>query len=286
MLSSPVPAPAELATPYSVNADQIARFRRDGFIKLKHVLSAELLAHYSREITNQVGLRSKETLPLAERTAYGKAFLQVMNLWTHSQVVQEFVFSPRLARIAAELMGVRGVRLYHDQALYKEPGGGLTPMHVDQYYWPLAGDAVCTVWIPLQATPPELGPLSFRAGSQRFKHGRELAISEESERQLQAAFKVSDHPLVEEPYELGEVSFHYGWTFHRAGPNNSDHPRAVMTVIYMDADMRVAVPANPHQESDLSVWLPGLKPGDHAASPLNPVLYPVDPAARPGTAAR
>jgi ectoine hydroxylase-related dioxygenase (phytanoyl-CoA dioxygenase family) len=270
MSSPPFP---DLHSPYYVTPAQVAQFRRDGFIKLKQVLSPELLAYYGREITNQVGRLNQETRPLAERTAYGKAFLQVMNLWTKSEVVREFCFSRRLARLAAELMGVRGVRLYHDQALYKEPGGGLTPMHVDQYYWPLSSEQTCTVWVPLQATPMELGPLSFRAGSHRFKFGRDLAISEDSETKLQDAFKVSNHALVEEPFDLGEVSYHYGWTFHRAGPNQSNAPRAVMTVIYMDADIRVIPPANKHQENDIATWLPGLKPGDLAASPLNPVIY-------------
>jgi len=31
-------------------------------------------------------------------------------------------------------MGVQGVRLYHDQALIKEPGGKPTPWHQDYYY--------------------------------------------------------------------------------------------------------------------------------------------------------
>ncbi len=262
-----------METAFTLTADHCEQVRRDGFIKLKEVLSPSLLAYYRPEITNQVGLLSKETTPLSERTTYGKAFLQVMNLWRHSALVQEFVFNRRLARMAAQLLGVRGVRLYHDQALYKEPGGGLTPMHVDQYYWPLTSAHVCTVWVPLQATPLELGPLSFRSGSHRFKFGRDLVISDESEERLQAAFKVSDHPLIEQPYDLGEVSFHYGWTFHRAGPNRSDRPRAVMTMIYMDAETRVAPPANPQQENDLATWLPGRQAGDLADSPLNPILF-------------
>ena len=60
----------------------------------------------------------------------------------------------------------RGVRMYHDQALYKEAGGGITPWHADQYYWPLETDKTITAWIPLQATPLEMGPLEFSAGSQ------------------------------------------------------------------------------------------------------------------------
>ena len=58
--------------------------------------------------------------------------VQVMNLWERDADVRKFVFGTRLARVAAELMGVSGVRLYHDQALCKLPGGGPTPWHADQ----------------------------------------------------------------------------------------------------------------------------------------------------------
>jgi Phytanoyl-CoA dioxygenase (PhyH) len=56
---------------------------------------------------------------------------------------------------------VGGVRLYHDQALYKEAGGGPTPWHADQYYWPLTTDRVVTAWVPLQAVSADMGPLAF-----------------------------------------------------------------------------------------------------------------------------
>jgi hypothetical protein len=46
-----------------------------------------------------------------------------------------------------------------------------------------------------------------------------------------------------------------------------------MTIIYMDADMRIGEPVNAMQKNDLAHWLPGLEPGDLAASYLNPVLW-------------
>jgi ectoine hydroxylase-related dioxygenase (phytanoyl-CoA dioxygenase family) len=175
--------------------------------------------------------------------------------------------------MAAELLGVRGVRLYHDQALYKEPGGGITPWHADQYYWPLSNANTVTVWIPLQATPLELGPLAFAVGSHKFEAGRELGISDESEKEISRSMREHNYPLHETPYELGEVSFHYGWTFHRAGRNVSDRPRAVMTIIYMDEDMRLAAPKNKNQQNDWDTWLPGAKIGEPIATPLNPLVY-------------
>ena len=151
----------DLDTPYHLTLTQVAQFRRDGFIKLKDVLSAETLAHFGAEITRLTIDLNTEQRPMAERSTYDRAFLQVMNLWEHSPLVGRFVMGQRLARLAAELLEVNGVRLYHDQSLYKEPGGGITPAHADQYYWPLASDRTITAWIPLQAVPQDMGPLGF-----------------------------------------------------------------------------------------------------------------------------
>src|SRR5690606_41805930 len=65
-----------------------------------------------------------------------------------------------------------------------------------------------------------------------------------------------------EPFDLGEVSFHLGWTFHRAGANRSQQPRSVMTVIYMDRDMRLKAPENHMQQQDWEKWCAGAVPGE------------------------
>jgi hypothetical protein len=69
------------------------------------------------------------------------------------------------------------------------------------------------------------------------------------------------------------LSFHLGWTFHKAGPNLGTRPRSVMTMIYMDADMRLAPSLNPVQANDAAQWCPGVKPGDRIDTALNPVIF-------------
>ena len=261
----------ELDAPFQLTPAQIDFYAEMGYIKLKHVLSPQLLEHYRSIIHSRVTELSADALPMDQRTTYGKAFLQIMNLWTESPDVQEFVFGKRLARIAAELMTVSGVRIYHDQALYKEPGGGITPWHADQYYWPVDSDKTITAWVPLQKTPGELGPLAFSERSHRLQVGRNLEISDESELTLKQALEKLR--LDESAYDLGDVSFHSGWTFHRAGANSTDRPREVMTMIYMDENIRVAPPQNKNHIVDLERWVPGLKAGDVLSSPLNPVIY-------------
>lgn len=235
VLDTPAPAKGllDLDSHYTLTDEQITFFRTHGYIKLKNVLSPETLAYYSEEISRKVIELNTMHLPMEKRNTYQKAFLQIMNLWTQSAIVREFVMSKRLGRIAAELMGVRGVRLYHDQALYKEPSGGITPWHADQFYWPLSNENTCTAWIPLQATPMNMGPLGFAEKSHNMEFGRDLEISDTSEQQLQDTLKREGYALDDTPFDLGEISYHYGWTYHRAGPNTSDKARKVMTIIYL-----------------------------------------------------
>jgi ectoine hydroxylase-related dioxygenase (phytanoyl-CoA dioxygenase family) len=187
------------------------------------------------------------------------------------------VFQKQLAALAAALLEVESVRLYHDQALYKEPAvgaGGHTPWHVDQFYWPLASDRSVTAWIPLVDVPLEMGPLCFAPGSHRFEAGRHLAISDDSEELCANALTAAGYGHHVEPFALGDVSFHLGWTYHNAPPNRTPDVRKVMTIIYIDAAMRVASPTHAAQQTDLDAWFPGLAPGDLAASAINPVLWP------------
>lgn len=262
----------DVASPYALDPDAIRRFDEQGFVRLPNVLSPDTIEHFEPEITARVIELNTLHLPMEERSTYQKAFLQVTNLWQHSEVVRQLVFSRRLARIAAELLRVDGVRLYHDQALYKETGGGITPWHADEYYWPFSSDRCCTAWIPLQDTPLEMGPLGFATGSHRFEFGRDLQISDESEQRLQEAIGRQGFEVSIEPYAIGDVSFHLGWTFHRANPNRTDVPRRAMTIIYLDAEMTVAEPKNENQEGDLASWMPGAQPGEVPETPLNPVL--------------
>lgn len=266
---------SELDQPFSLSSAHIQFFRKNGFVKIKSIFSAESVAYFNQAISDEVTRLNTQHLPLAQRDTYGKAFLQVMNLWTTSPQVKEIVFSARLAKIAAELMGVAGVRMYHDQALFKEPGGGHTPWHADQYYWPLQSDKTVTAWIPLQETPLDHGPLEFSAGSHAMKEGRHLKISDDSEREIDRKLTLKDFERVVEPFDVGEVSFHMGWLFHRAGPNQTNRMRKVMTVIYMDKDMILKEPENENQVADWKTWCPGAEIGKPIDTPLNPILHPI-----------
>lgn len=263
---------AHIDDPLTLTDEVISRYREQGYVRLASVFPPEMLSHFGAEITRLTLALNTQNKPMEDRSTYDRAFLQIMNLWRESDLVKRFVFGKCLASIAAALMGVEAVRLYHDQSLYKEPSGGFTPAHADQYYWPMASDRSITVWIPLQPVPLEMGPLAFYRGSHKAELGRDLPISDESEMQITAAMEAQGFEIDEQPYALGDVSFHAGWTFHRAGPNTTNCPRSVMTMIYMDADMILAEPANHMQAADRERWCPGATVGAVIDTPLNPVI--------------
>lgn len=74
-------------------------------------------------------------------------------------------------------------------------------------------------------------------------------------------------------FDLGEVSFHSGWVFHRAGANQTDQMRRMMTVIYMDKDMVLKQLENDNQRNDWNTWYPGAKVGAVIDTALNPIIF-------------
>lgn len=253
--------------------DAIDAFRRDGHVLLKNVLSPHEVAAYRTVINKAAYKYNTETRKMEDRDTYGKAFLQIMNLWERDEAVKQFTLAKRFAHIAAQLLGVAAVRLYHDQALYKEPGGGFTPWHQDQYYWPLSTTNTVTMWMPLLDITEDMGMLTFASGSQRSGFVENVAISDESEAVLDTFIHEKGYAISRaKTMQAGDATWHYGWTLHNAPGNQSAQTREVMTLIYFADGARVTQPQNQHQEADRQRWLQGTAPGAAAASALNPVL--------------
>lgn len=259
----------------TVDKSVINEFRKNGHTITRNVLTRTEVAAY-RDVINTAAYKyNTEKRSLQERDTYGKAFLQIMNLWEVDEDVRKFTLAKRFARIAADLLGVEHVRLYHDQALYKEPGGGFTPWHQDQYYWPLDTTNTITMWMPLIDIDVDLGMLTFASGSHSSGFVENIAISDESEKKLEQYIKEKRFPISRpDTMQAGDASWHYGWTLHSAPGNSSKEvTREVITIIYFADGAHVTAPKNEHQEADRQRWLGGLSAGAVAASELNPLVY-------------
>jgi ectoine hydroxylase-related dioxygenase (phytanoyl-CoA dioxygenase family) len=267
----------ELKADYLLNQSQIGQYLKDGHILLKNLASRTLIDAYRPLIDEAVGQHARQTRPMEQRDTYGKAFIQISNVWVKSPVVKPFVFARRFAKVAAELMGVNGVRIYHDQALFKEPGGGHTPWHQDQIYWPVDTDKTITLWMPLVDIPEEVGSMTFASGSHTKGFISKHLISDQSHSTLKEYIEGENLPQVHYgAMKAGDATFHAGWTMHSAPGNPTPNTREVMTVIYVADETRVMEPDSNARKSDLAKWLPGLQPGDLIDSPINPILYRKD----------
>lgn len=270
MKTMPLPSLDEVK---KLDATTIESFRKDGHTLIAGVLNKEEVNAYRNVINNAAYKYNTETRAMKDRDTYGKAFLQIMNLWEVDEDVKKFTLAKRFAKIAADLLGVERVRIYHDQALYKEAGGGLTPWHQDQYYWPIDTSNTVTMWMPLVDITEEMGMLTFASGTHKTGMVGNIAISDESEKALDEHIKQNGYKVTR-PHSMhaGDATWHYGWTLHSAPGNDSTTTREVMTIIYLADGAKVTEPKNDNQEADRQRWLKGIEPGADAASALNPVV--------------
>jgi ectoine hydroxylase-related dioxygenase (phytanoyl-CoA dioxygenase family) len=268
-----MPHSSDLSSIYSISNEQVEEYQVGGHIFLKNVASQNELNEYRPLILEIVDEVARERDVQGRISDYGKMFTQVTNIWRKSEAVRRFVFAKRFARIAAELMGVSGVRLYHDQALVKEPGGKPTPWHQDFYYWPLDTEHTITMWMPLVDVPREMGSMSFVRGSHRDNAFKQLPISETSQAYFEQVIREQNSSVCSYALKAGDATFHSGRTLHSAHANSSSVRREVMTIIYYADGTRIMEPDNDHRKVDMEVFHPGQKPGEFAASDLNPLLY-------------
>ena len=86
----------DLSEDYSLSARQIADYERDGHLLLRGVCNAGEIEAYEPYIKAAVDRFSVDLLPLAQRDTYGMAFIQVMNLWVHDEMLRRRDYSCRL----------------------------------------------------------------------------------------------------------------------------------------------------------------------------------------------
>ncbi|PTL54349.1 phytanoyl-CoA dioxygenase family protein [Paraconexibacter algicola] len=256
----------ELATPYELGSEAVERFERDGYVKLRDVLSPGALAAGRAEVLR---------LAAAGDGPGRSGFLSMDLMWrSGSEVLELFALSPRIGRIAADLLQVAEVRLYHDNVLSKEPGCGRTPWHFDAHHFPIASRDVVTSWVPLQAIPAPMGPLAFAAGKDVWKTAEAVDFSstdDSYDRGVAEAFRAADVQVDDSPFALGEISFHHSWCFHYARPNATTQPRMVHASTYF-ADGARLVDEPTMVSGDWQRFMPGARPGAVIDTPLNPIV--------------
>ena len=247
----------------------VERFRRDGFVVIPDLLTMDELDHYRVVVTEAVRDRTKDDLPLAEKSRYQQSFQQCINLWRDHPAVEPLTFHQKLGQAAAELIGVSCVRLWHDQALYKQAGGRPTDPHQDHPYWPMKETNSCTAWIPLEGSTLASGAMGYLPGSHEIGLRKFINIFFGEPEDILALPEVRDIEPVFVEVPKGSVAYHHGLTIHLAHPNTTARDRAVHTIIYFPDGSTRGYP-HPHFCVDRG----GIEVGDPIDSDATPNAWP------------
>jgi len=255
----------------AITNEQRKTFSDDGWVVVPGLLSAAELERYGAAVDRGVAARSAhDPRPLEARSRYEQSFRQCINLWEDCEDVRPLTFHPSIARAAAELLGVAAVRLWHDQALYKEPGGRETDPHHDQPYWPLVETKTITAWIAFDGADLESGCMGFVPGSHRFGVKAFANIFTERGFDLERGPEARGIAPRFSPVKPGEVSFHHGLTIHLAAPNRSARTRRVHTMIFFaDGTTRKS-----SRQRHPCVDRAGIAPGAPVRSDVTPIAWP------------
>ncbi len=253
-----------------VGNDLIEAFARDGFVVVPGLVPIEDLEAYGPAVDAGVaGRKRHDTRALDEKSRYEQSFIQCINLWEDCPGVRPLTFHSRIAEAAARLLQVDAVRVWHDQALYKEPGGRVTDPHQDQPYWPIAETDTITAWIPLDGSTLANGAMGYLPGSHRLGIRRFVNIFLGEPEPVLDGDGLKDIEPVYVEVPRGAVAFHHGLTFHLANPNATDRVRRVHTVIFFrDGSTRAARGSHP------SVDRAGIAVGAPIDGDVTPIAWP------------
>ncbi len=256
----------------------INQFDQQGYVVVPGLFTAGELTAAAAAVDQAVARRTlDDTRDLSEKNRYERSFVQCMRLWEDHESVAQFTFHPRLCQAAAELLQVPCVRLWQDQALYKEPGGDPTTAHQDQSFWPIGDAPLISAWIPFDGSTKANGAMAYVPGSHKAGRLRVVDITHQSEPYeiLHDPALHGETPIwVEAP--AGSVVFHHGYTVHLAAANRTNKVRRVMTMVYFaEGTKRLA---------DWPVFGPdrdGIEVGQEINGPGMPIAWPRDTQALP-----
>jgi phytanoyl-CoA hydroxylase len=225
--------------------DQIAFYQANGFVVIEDFLTPDELEHWRKAVMQAVAERGGRKMPgkdilIGEDDGinedgdyFGKVFDQLLNLWQTSSAVKELMFDERLGKMAAMLSEAEGIRIWHDQALFKRPWANPTAFHLDNPFWSFSDRRAISIWVALDDATLQNGCLYFIPGSHKGTKFDKISIG----RNMDGIFDVYPQYMkalaVAAPMKAGSCSFHNGLTIHGAGPNMTNAWRRAMSCAYM-----------------------------------------------------
>ena len=221
---------------HELTADEITSYRENGFVVIDDFLLDHELEKWREAVGEAVENRGEARLPgevgkkfTGSNTA---VFKQRIQLWMDKEKVKHLMLDERIGKMAAELEGVNGIRVWHDQTLIKMPLGNPTSWHQDNTKCSFTSDHAISIWIALDDAAPHNGCLYFIPRSHQARYADVGTAQPMSEIFVQNPVLQEIDPVAA-PMKAGSCSFHNGLTIHGAGANMTRGFRRAMTCAFM-----------------------------------------------------
>lgn len=258
--------------------EQIAAYRRDGFLVVREFLSpaerAELLAGIEQAVRQLGSYKlggARQEKWLEGDSFYDRVFLQRINLWKINAAVKKYLLAPELGRMLCRLEGIDGIRIWHDQTLQKQPWANPTAWHADNPKWSYHSRHAISIWIALDAATPQNGCMYYLPGSHRNENYDDVPISREMGLYFEQFPQFREVMPVAGEMAIGDAGFHNGLLAHGAGPNMTPRWRRAMTAGYMPDGSTFNGTQNVLSDEQVAALKVGDPLDDEAQ---NPLLWP------------
>jgi Phytanoyl-CoA dioxygenase (PhyH) len=276
MAESSTPARSQIVSaPREEPKDEsVAALERDGFVHLRAALNRGTLKQLHREVTEvtvrHVGLGP----PFAEPHVPLSDTLQVRNTWQLSDPIRSLVCSRSLAATAGELINAGAMQLYADLAIVKEPTAPAGPWHVDGAHSVVAPDSLLIAYIPLTHADGRTGGLALRSGSHLTGVAKEFKpTSRANVRRSLKKLTEAGCTEVMPSYDVGDVLFYTGATFHRLSANHGATPAVSLWVMFIPHGQTMVRIRNAFQAIERQRFFSDVLVGRPLTTALTPLLW-------------
>ena len=269
---------------HQLSNEQVQTYQGNGFIVIENFLSPDELDIWRAAVTSAVGERAGIKIPgkniktgqadgINEDSDYfAKVFDQLLNLWQTSEVIRQIMLDERIGKMAAQLSGADGIRIWHDQALIKRPWANPTAWHLDTPFWSFSDRRAISIWVALDDATLENGCLFFIPGSHKLTSFDKITIGRNMDGIFEVYPQLKNLRPAAAPMKAGSCSFHNGLTVHGANANMTPGFRRAMTCAYMPDGNRFNGEPNILPDA----YLHSLRVGDMLNNDdQNPLIYHV-----------
>lgn len=224
----------------TLNAEQVRFYQDNGFLVIEDFLDVAELDTWRRWTQEAVDQRLASGLGFgnlnnqADPDAYyAQVFTQCLKLAESHPGMRSLMLDERLGRMAGSLAGVDGIRVWHDQALFKPPFGNPTAWHLDNPYWSFTSFDSLSIWVALDDATLGNGCMWYLPGTHKRARHENAGIGNNQSDLFKIYPEWRQIEPVACPCPAGSAVFHNGLTAHGAGANMTNKPRRAMTCAYM-----------------------------------------------------